>query len=86
MAILHPTHTRKKDKENKHSRMQERSSKVEKFACQECKQKEKSSHTGKLESKKQNKKVISRQEGLGGKFPSNCRKKPRPTNYLCEIF
>ena len=31
----------------------------------------------KLESKKQDKKVTAKREGLGGKFPSNYRKKPR---------
>ena len=45
-------HTRKKNKESIHSRKQETSSKVENFACQEYKQKEKSSHTGKIRKQK----------------------------------
>ena len=32
----------------------------------------------KLESKKRDKKVLALREGLGGQFPSNVRKKPRP--------
>ena len=35
----------------------------------------------KLERKKQDKKVVSKQESSGGKFPSNDRKKPRPVYY-----
>ena len=36
----------------------------------------------KLESKKQDKKVMAEREGLGGKFPSIYRKKPRPTTII----
>ena len=74
------THTRKQRFENTHSRIQGKSSKVENFAYQECKHKENHLTPVKFESKKQAKKMIARQEGLDGKFPSNNRKKPRLTN------
>ena len=45
--------------------MQETSWKVENFACKECKQKKKSLTPVKLESKKQDKKVVAEREGLG---------------------
>ena len=38
-----------------------------------------------LESKKQVKKMIARRQGSGGKFPSNYRKKPCPTNFILSI-
>ena len=50
---LPTTHTLgSKDKENRHSRKQERRSKDKNFGCPDCKQKEKSSHTGKIKKQK----------------------------------
>ena len=40
----------------------------------------------KLESKKQDKKVLVSREGSRGKFPSTVRKKPRPTYIRSIVF
>ena len=45
--------------------MQGKSSKIKKFACQDCKQKESRPTPVKLESKKQNKKVLASRMGSG---------------------
>ena len=47
------THTlESKETKNKHSRMQGKLSEFKNFGCEECKQKEKSSHTGKTRKQK----------------------------------
>ena len=58
--------------------MQGKRSKAKNLTCQECKQKEKSSHTGKIRKQKQDKKVLASRVGLGGKFPANVRKSHVP--------
>ena len=45
--------------------MQETSSNAENFGCEECKQKEKSSHTGKTRKQKQDKKLLASWVGSG---------------------
>ena len=49
--------------------MQEKYSKVESFACEECKQSKNHCSPVKLESKKQGKKEVARQEGQGREVP-----------------
>ena len=61
--LLHLTHARMKDEENRHSRKQRKRSKLENFPCEECKQNKNRLTPVKLESKKQDKKVISQREG-----------------------
>ena len=58
-----------KDNENKYSKMPDKSSKVENFSCEECKQKKNHPTPVKLESKKQAKKVIAEREGFGWEVP-----------------
>ena len=69
-----------KDKENKHSRMEKKSSKDEICLVKNVNKSKNRLTPLKLESKKQFKKVVAEQEGSGRKFPSNYRRKPRPTN------
>ena len=59
--------------------MQGKRSNAKKTGCEECKQRQKSSHSGKIESKKHDKKVLASREGSGGKSASNDRKKPHLT-------
>ena len=47
------THTLEcKERENQHSRMQGKGSNAKKSGCEKCKQKQKSSHTGKMRKQK----------------------------------
>ena len=48
-----------------------RVSKVENFACYECEQPQKSSHTSKIRSKNQAKKNVAEREGLGWEVPND---------------
>ena len=58
--------------------MKGNSSNAKNSGCVECKQRQKSSHTGKIRKKKHDKKVLASPEGSGAKFLSNVKKKPRP--------
>ena len=61
-----PPHTlESKEKEKQHSRMQGKWSNAENFGSQECKQKEKSSHTGKIRNQKIRKITNGLAGGLG---------------------
>ena len=56
-------------KENKHSRIQGKSSNLQNFPCQECKQKKNRLTPIKLGSKNQGKKLVAQQEGFGQEVP-----------------
>ena len=60
--------------------MQRKKSNDENFASEECKQSENHSSQVKLESKKQEKKVLASRVGTGrdGTSPTSVRKKPSP--------
>ena len=78
-----PPHTlESKEQENQRSRMQGNQSNAENFGSQECKQKEKSSHTGKIRNQKNKIKY----KGLAGEFgqgdPVDRQRRATCENYL----
>ena len=73
-----PTHQKAKTHENKHSTMQETGSIVRISGVKNVNKRKNRLTPAKLESKKQDKKLLASREGLVGKPPSSVRKKPRP--------
>ena len=90
---LTPPHTHTPTQPHTHS-LESKESKNNTLECKENYQKSKISNQKnvnksknrltptKLESKKQDKKVLASREGSGGQFPTNVKKKPRPILYF----
>ena len=72
------THYRKQIKGKQHSRMQEKLSNLEKFASEERKQSKNHCSSVKLESKKQDKKIIDPGRDWAEKLQSSVQEEPRP--------